>query len=145
MRMPGISANRYIFTLIGLLILAGLAAWLLPQAMSSRAAPGLEGKIWHLVSVGGAPAVPGSQATIKFEAGKVSGSTGVNSFGGDYQVSGTTIIFGDIASTLIAGTDPKLNDQEQKVLGALRGQLSYRVSGGQLELVSAGGTLVYTA
>jgi heat shock protein HslJ len=145
MRMFGGATNRLIVVAIGLLVVAGLATWLLPLAMSSGAAPGLEGKTWHLVSIGGVPAVPGSQATIKFEAGKISGSTGVNQFGGAYRATGSTITLEDIASTLMASTDPALNDQEQKLLGVLQRQLSYRVSGNQLELISAGGTLVYTA
>ena len=143
MQILRFSSNRIIVAAIGLLIAAGLAAWLLPLGRSS-AAPGLEGKTWRLVSIGGAPAVPGSQATIKFAAGKVAGSTGVNQFGGSYQASGSTITLGDIAVTMMASADPALNDQEQKILGALQGQLSYRVGGSRLELVSPGGTLIFT-
>ena len=145
MRMLRRSSNRLIIAAIGLLIIVGLAVWLLPGAMSSAAAPELEGRTWRLASVNGQPVAPGSAATISFSAGKVGGSTGVNQFGGSYRAGGGSLTLSDLASTLMASADPALNAQEQAVLGVLQGQLTYRVSGTQLELSSTGGTLVYTA
>jgi heat shock protein HslJ len=139
------SGNRLIISAIGLLIVVGVVAWLLPGAMSSAAAPELEGRTWRLTSANGQPAAPGSAATISFSAGKVAGSTGVNQFGGSYRAGGGSLTLSDLAATLMASADPALNAQEQAILGVLQGQLTYRVSGAQLTLSSAGGTLVYTA
>ena len=135
--------NRYIFAAIALLLVLGVAAWLI-GGQTSGAAPELEGKTWKLAAINGQPPVAGSQATISFSGGKVGGSTGVNQFGGNYSASGSTLTLSDISSTLMASTDPALNDQEQKILGALQGQIAYRVSGNQLELVSGATTLAYS-
>ena len=58
---------------------------------------------WKLISYGDVanptPAVPGVDTTIKFENGKVSGNLGCNSFGGDYEMKGNTVVFGSIMST----------------------------------------------
>ena len=135
--------NRTIFVAIGLLIALGLAFWLIPLQLSSAAPTDLEGKTWKLTSINGQPAVPGSQATIIFNNRKVAGSTGVNQFGGNYRASGASITLSDIASTMMASTDPALNAQEQTLLSALQGQIAYRVSGNQLQLSSGATTLIY--
>jgi len=139
------SARSYIGIAIGLVIALGLAVWLILLQMSSAAPTGLEGKTWKLTSINGQPPAPGSQATITFNNGMVGGSTGVNHFGGNYRASAGSITLSDIASTMMASTDPALNAQEQTLLNALQGQIAYHVSGNQLELRSGGTTLIYSA
>jgi heat shock protein HslJ len=128
-----------------LLIVLGLAFWLMPLQLFSGAPTGLEGKTWKLTAINGQPPAPGSRVTITFNNGKVAGSTGVNHFGGNYRASGANITLSDIASTMMASTDPALNAQEQTLLSALQGQIAYRVSGNQLELTSGATTLTYSA
>ena len=140
--MRGFS-HRYIFAAIGLVVVLGLAAWLIGGQLSS-AAPELEGKTWKLAAIDGRPPVPGSRPTVSFNRGQVGGSAGVNQFGGTYRASGSIITLSDISSTLMASADPALNAQEQTILSALQGQVAYRVSGSQLELVSGATTLVYS-
>ena len=78
---------------------------------------------WQLVTVGGAPAVPGSEATMALAAGKVSGTTGCNRYSGSYTLSDPDgIQFGMLAMTQMACAEP-LMAQEQaftKALGATR-------------------------
>lgn len=136
-------SNRTLIVAIGLLIVLGLAFWLIPLQMPAAPATDLEGKTWKLSAINGQPPVPGSQAAIIFDNGKVSGSTGVNHFGGNYRASGASITLSDISSTLMASTDPALNAQEQALLSALQGQIGYRVNGNQLELSSGATTLVF--
>jgi heat shock protein HslJ len=139
------SNRHYIGIAIVLLIVLGLAFWLMPLQLSSATPTGLEGKTWKLTAINGQPPVPGSQATIAFDNGKVAGSTGVNHFGGNYRASGASITLSDIGSTMMASTDPALNAQEQTLLSALQGQIGYRVSGNQLELTSGATTLIFSA
>ena len=139
------SNRQYIGIAIVLLIVLGLAFWLMPLQLSSATPTGLEGKTWKLATINGQPPAPGSQVTITFNDGKVAGSTGVNHFGGNYRANGASITLSDIASTMMASTDPALNTQEQTLLSALQGQITYRVSGNQLELISGTTTLIYRA
>ena len=89
--------------------------------------------------------MPSSHATVAFNGGKVGGSGGVNQFGGSYRASGGSLAITDLASTMMASADAALNQQEEAVLSILQGQSTYRVSGGQLELRSAAGTLIFRA
>lgn len=140
------AGNRnYIWLGIGLLIALGLAAWLVPSWMASAAPSDLEGKMWKLSSINGQLPVPGSSVTISFDHGKVAGSSGVNQFGGTYRVSGSTITLSEISSTLMASADPALNAQEQIVMGALQGQLTYYVSANQLQISAGATTLIFSA
>ena len=136
---------RYALIIVAALAAVGLGLWALGLPGASGAAAGLEGRTWRLASIDGRPPAPGSAATISFAGGKVAGTTGVNQFGGSYRASGDTIALAELASTMMASADPALNDQEQKLLGVLQGQLTYRVAGAQLTLSSPAGTLIYTA
>ena len=81
----------------------------------------------------------GSEATILFTAGKVTGSTGCNRYTGSYtsQVSGV-IEFGQIATTMMACPQPQMQ-QEQAFLKALDDAAAYAISGGLLTLKGANG------
>ena len=134
-----------IFIVALVVVIAVVGLWLLGPWGSNAAAAGLEGKTWRLVSINGQPVIPNSQAMVKFEGGKLSGNSSVNSIGGSYQVRGTTLTLSDLASTLMASADPALNQQETAMLGILQGQLSFTVNGNQLELASAQGKLTFSA
>src|SRR5690242_13888126 len=138
------STRYYIGIAIGLAIVLGLAVWLIPLQMPNAAPTGLEGKTWKLLSINGQPPVPGSHVTITFNNGTVGGSAGVNNFGGNYRASAGSLTLSEIAATMMASTDPALNAQEQTLLNALQGQITYRASGNQLELRSGTTTLIYT-
>jgi heat shock protein HslJ len=99
---------------------------------------GLENTHWSLVSFGspGAerPLVEGSTITLMLAAGQAGGSGGCNSYGGTYQVDGTSISFGDITSTLLACADASITEQEQRYFQALESAGQYEVVGDQLRI-----------
>lgn len=86
----------------------------------------------------------GSTLTADFKDGQVSGESGCNSFGGPYDVKGSTIKLGPFRSTLKACTDPVLATQEQKYLAALELATTYQVTGARLELFRADGGIAAT-
>ncbi len=84
---------------------------------------------WQLVTVGGVPAVPGSEATMLLGGGRVTGSTGCNRYTGSYTLSGTDgIKFGQLASTMIACAGAVMV-QEQAFNAALAATTTYSLSG----------------
>ena len=107
----------------------------------------LAGTDWRLVSFGPAGGevglVAGTTVTLKFgEDGRVSGSTGCNSYGGTYQVRGDTISFGRLISTRRACLDQNANQQEQRFLAALESANRFRLSSNRLTILSDRGRTV---
>lgn len=89
----------------------------------------------------------GTQLTIQFRAdGNVSGSSGCNTFTGQYQTSGASLTIGALATTRMACAEP-IMDQEQAYLAALAATKRYAIVGKMLTLMDAGGVrmAVYTA
>ena len=103
---------------------------------STSTPPSLDGTSWTLTQVGGAAAIPGGQ--LGFNSGKVSGSTGCNSFGGTYTQSGNSLTISLGPATLI-GCPPALAKQEHTVLAALSDTSSFTLGGGVLTLKNAAG------
>jgi len=123
-----------------------LVSLLLPACTPQEKSP--QGT-WTLTSYGpeGAttPVVPDSQASIAFkDDGTVTGSSGCNGFGGEYQVDGDQITFNSLASTLMACADP-LMTQEATVFKVLDGSVSYKIDGDMLTITKDGTALVFTA
>jgi heat shock protein HslJ len=108
---------------------------------SSKAA-GLDATSWQLVSIRGKAALPGG--SLRFDRGRLSGSTGCNTLGGTFEQSGNRLSITVGAITLI-GCLPPLGDQEQALLAALGKTAAYRSTHVKLTLLSAGGAelLVY--
>lgn len=82
----------------------------------------VEQQTWVLESFAGeaAPVESGQGVQPQFSLvdGTVTGNGGVNSFNGSYELSGTDISFGPLASTKMAGP-PDAMDQEMRFLQAL--------------------------
>lgn len=117
---------------------------LLLLASCSGTDPALTGRAWQLVSYGPldapVPALPGVDASATFgDDGTVSGNMGCNSFSGDYKVSGSRLKFGQMMSTLMACMENERMDQESAVLGALNGNLEYKIDGDILTIWYNGG------
>lgn len=109
----------------------------------------LEGVVWRLDSFGPTdapePAVRvGQPATLRFDSGQVSGSTGCNRFSGSYQASDSTIVFSNVASTLIACLDEAVTRQERAILTALQGEVTYSITDEQLVISYDGGVQALT-
>jgi putative lipoprotein len=98
----------------------------------------LVGTTWRLERLAGtAVDVDEVRSTITFgPEGQVSGSGGVNRFFGSYGVSGDRVEFGQLASTLMAGPEPAM-EQEQRFLAVLGGSVRYAVDGDVLTLGDA--------
>ncbi len=105
----------------------------------------LEGTRWALESYdsgGRAVGVPsGSEVDATFENGRVSGSSGVNTYSGEYVLSGSRLTISKLASTLMAGPQ-ELMDLEQAYLGLLEQTASYTAEDGGLTLFGKNGDVL---
>jgi len=114
---------------------------------SSSAQSNLAGTQWKLVSYGPptaqTPALAGSTLEFRTDANTVMGSGGCNQFSGSYTVTGSTIKFGALLSTLMACADDKMNTQEQKYFVLLGGATRYEISGEQLKIEYKEGSLIF--
>jgi heat shock protein HslJ len=99
----------------------------------------LHGSEWQLLTVGGAPAIAGYEATMMLTQGRVTGTTGCNRYTGSYTLPARDALeFGPIASTMMACSDPQM-EQERAFLKALEGTRYYARSEGSLTLKGANG------
>jgi len=102
---------------------------------------------WKLTAYGPVdsptPAVPDVEAFLSFGAdGTLTGNTGCNQLGGDYQVEGDQIIFGQIVSTLIACPDLQMA-QEETMLQVLTDTASFKIEGNILTITNNNMVLVF--
>lgn len=99
-----------------------------------RRAPPLRGTSWRLTELAGQPALAGVQATLAFpEDGRVAGSGSCNRFFGTVEVSGESITFGKLGSTMMACA-PEISAQEAKYLQALQNALRFAVDASGLAI-----------
>jgi heat shock protein HslJ/membrane-bound inhibitor of C-type lysozyme len=99
----------------------------------------LTARAWLVKDIGGRGVVDRSRATLEFdEAGRVSGSTGCNSFAGRYALSGEGLAIREVAATRKACAAP-LMDQEARLLAALGSVQGFDIAAdGALRLLAAG-------
>ena len=108
----------------------------------------IEGINWVLKSYdskGTARDVPrGLSIDALFEGAKVSGFSGVNTYQGEYELSGSSLTIGKVASTMMAGPQD-LMDIERGYLAGLEQTSSYTADAGTLALLDRNGQklLVY--
>lgn len=110
----------------------------------------LSGTRWNVVNYNDGSAIvtllPGTAATMGFDAGRVSGSSGCNTYQAGYTVNGNAIAIGAPAATGIFCAEPAgVMDQEARFLAALQSATAFRVVGSQLELTTAGGQIALVA
>ena len=99
----------------------------------------LENTYWKAIAIGDRPSRVAeniSEPHLLLHPGdtRASGSSGCNGFSGSYQLSGDSLRFGKLLSTMRACVDPELNRQERAFLDALGATRSWRVSGDTLVL-----------
>jgi heat shock protein HslJ len=115
------------------------------QAMNGAEA--IQGQ-WTVVSYNAGDAVTsvvgGVTLSADFAADTVSGSTGCNNFHGPYEVDGSDITIGPLASTRAACPTDELRIQETNYLGALELARSFVVVDGRLDLLRDGGAYAVT-
>jgi heat shock protein HslJ len=137
--------NKISLTIITILVESGLFL----SACAARAdLASLGGTTWTLVSYGGledqTPAAAGIQTSLIFAAdGQVSGNLGCNGFSGNYEVRDEKLVFGPLASTLMACPDPQMT-QEGSAFQVLTGTVRFTMVGNTLMIYDISGTVALT-
>lgn len=102
----------------------------------------LPGTKWELTSLNGAAPVKGTSLTLFFgNDDKANGNAGCNNFSGTYKVSGSSLAFSQMVSTMMACA-PAVNDQEQSFLQALGDTKSFESSADKLTLKDGSGNVL---
>jgi heat shock protein HslJ len=131
--------------LLAVLLLAGCASANTPPDDN---APTLAGTFWRLTEYG----TPGElqapidqyQPTLSIAEGSLSGSTGCNTYGGEYRIEETTMTFGALAQTERACLEDGVMQQESRYMELLRNVESFALADDTLTLTAPDGVLVYT-
>lgn len=130
---------------LAFVVLATTLALLLALTGCSSSPATLDGTHWKLVgwemtSV----SLTGVTITANFSAGKISGTSGVNSYGGPYHVGpGDAFRVGKLAVTLMAGPAPAMR-AESAYLKLLVQAKSYHLADGTLTLCDKDGEAALT-
>lgn len=130
-------------TLIALTIVAGLLlAGCVP--LPGAAVDPLRDTSWTLVDLGGQAARTDTQVTIRFEDGRLGGTDGCNRYGTSYTADGGKLtVDKNVVSTMMACSEP-IMEQASAYIAALTQAAAYKVEGGQLTLLDAGGNALAT-
>ena len=104
----------------------------------------LEGTSWVLESfIDGEAAssiLAGSEITLRYQGGRVSGTAGCNDFGGDYSLDDGAISYSILEITVEAcQTPPGVMDQEQLFMEILQAATASEVEGKRLTLMTPDG------
>jgi heat shock protein HslJ len=96
----------------------------------------LAGTAWTVATLNGEPLIEDTEITVEFEEGRVGGSAGCNTYGGDYRVyEDGELSIPEIVSTEMACPEPAgIMDQETEFLQALRDVTHYREANDVVEL-----------
>jgi heat shock protein HslJ len=98
----------------------------------------LTAKKWMLRSINGESVDLGRDAPfLNFDSSKSSagGNSGCNAFGGEYEVLGSTIKFGNIIQTMMACEFEDRMEVERGFMDALQSADRFRIEGNKLELM----------
>jgi heat shock protein HslJ len=107
----------------------------------------LDGTVWQLVSINAGTPIEGTEITLRFEDGRVKGSSGCNTYEGDYTFGDDgEFQAGPIAVTEMACLDPAgVMDQEVEYLRILQGAGTLARDDTELTIEGGGNTLVFWA
>jgi len=120
-----------LFIIIGLIVLNSCIS----ANQTSKAL--LEGKTWVLTTYNNNQPIAGHQPTLEFEGDQISGSTGCNQYGSNYQITGETVQFEGIFRTEMACLEPAgLMEQENNYLDLLSIVDRFELDGDVLTLFS---------
>jgi heat shock protein HslJ len=103
--------------------------------------PALDGTSWKLTGWAESRPIPANVTiTAAFADGRVSGDSGVNTYGGPYKSdTNGTFSAGPLAGTMMAGPEDAMK-AESAYLKRLDTAESYSITGGTLVLIDADGT-----
>ena len=106
----------------------------------------LEGTTWNLISFNDGQSLTSlvidTEINAEFKDGAVSGSSGCNTYTGDFQQNGLELSFGDLASTLMLCQEEGVMEQENAYLQALAKVTHYIVDGNNLTFYDANDLIV---
>lgn len=112
------------------------------KAATDAAGASLVGTTWRVMVLDGKGADPGVTSTLAFDTnGAVNGNGGCNTFRGDVTINGSSMKFGQLASTMMACEEAK-SKQEAVFHAALSRTVSYALESGELTLLDAAGSMV---
>ena len=133
--------------MLALTVFSGVSTAMADNDIKGKAE--LAGVTWVLKAYGErenlTPALEGMEVTLIFnrEDRSAGGSGGVNCYGGDYEAEGNKLVIRDIMQTLIMGPEPA-QGQENAFIRILQAAENYEITGGELTITGAAGTLVFT-
>jgi heat shock protein HslJ len=106
--------------------------------------PSLIGTGWKLVELNGSEPLQGTDITLIFEDNNAGGSSGCNSYGGEYKSEPDgKLQFGEIAQTLMFCMEPEgVMDQEAEYSSLLQQAASYRIADDRLEIQDQSGETI---
>jgi heat shock protein HslJ len=105
-----------------------------PAANPGASPPALESRAWRLAG--------NDEVTLRFEAGRASGSDGCNRFAASTSLEGSALRFGaPMAATQMACPEPVMR-QAEHILTALASTRSFRLQTGSLWLLAADGRVL---
>ncbi len=133
------------------LLLLALPFALLAAACGSDGGGVPTDQAWQLTEIAGSDGatiapIPGTAPTLVFDEGTAAGNASCNQYFGSYELDGSSISFGPLASTEMFCGDPGVMEQEAAYLVALNTVDSWAIDGEALMLSSNGApVLVYAA
>jgi heat shock protein HslJ len=117
------------------LITFGFLLVLLSACSVLPAADSLEGTSWKLYAISKHRPIEGSNITIVFADGQVSGRGGCNQYGGEYQINGSMLTIDKLYMTEMACISPVgIMDQETTFLKHLGNTQRFEIVDGQLQI-----------
>lgn len=130
-----------VLALFGLLLTGLFACTSMDE---SKPSPTLDGSAWTLASLPGGPPPGSAVPTLAFDAARASGSDGCNRYFAMYTPKPAgQLQFGQRGGTQMA-CPPDQSQRADAFNAALAATRAYRVEGGQLQLLDAGGTVLAT-
>ena len=128
-----------------ILLVATVAVACGSAAVSGSPGPAvqLDGTSWKAILVVGQPPVAGREPTATFAGGRIQGTTGCNQYGGDYTLTGDSIAFGPLMSTMM-GCDAAIGEVEGRFNKALSGARSASIDAeGRLVIDGTAGAVTF--
>ena len=105
------------------------------SSLNGTAVDELGGSKWNLLHIQKSMPIPDIIITIEFEDSEVTGTSGCNTYFGEYMIKGNEISFGQLAATEMACLDPEgIMDQEQGYLTFLSEVVAFSIEGDRLIL-----------
>jgi heat shock protein HslJ len=122
------------------------AAALLLTACTSVApdtdAPGLDGTAWVLSSLPGRTLIPGEKPTLRFDAGRASGTDGCNRYTTSYTAAGGKLKFDAAGAATMMACAPGIMDQARAFTASLAATSGHRIVDGALQLLGQDGAVL---